>query len=537
LSAAVHEPSPPSAPADWPLPLPRRRVPLQRRLLQGALLLLIGLLAALPRLTEIDGPVTADEALWFSRTSGFARALLDWRWSDTYRTGHPGVTTMWLGTIGMGPSRAAEINGDDLSMLDDTKRGAFLGARRALAATDVVLLLVVVALATRLFGIASGGLSGVLLALDPWLVGHNRVLHLDGLLTLLLAIAALGWIIRREAGGRSWLVLLTGVAAGLAVLTKSSALVLMPAVLAAPTLASLLRERGAWRSLLDDVLTLAVTAGLTVFLLWPALWAQPVKTVSDLLRFGLRQGGEAHVLGNYFLGNEVDDPGPAFYPAVLAFRLSPVLVVIAVWSVIVLWRKPRLAQLVRPAGLLVMAGALAVLVMSAGAKKQDRYVLPAVPLLTIAVAARFPRALAATSSRAGLHALALTVAGAVQLALCAGERPYYLSFYSPVLGGPPIAERVVPVGWGEGLELVAAYLNAQQTDDRTVVAAPPSIRQAFQAQILGKAVETVSNKGVTHQVVYVNALQRNLTLRPDVAERLVLVRVNGVDYAALYAVR
>ncbi|NJN93043.1 MAG: hypothetical protein HC875_02605 [Anaerolineales bacterium] len=37
--------------------------------------------------------------------------------------------------------------------------------------------------------------------------------------------------------------------------------------------------------------------------------------------------------------------------------------------------------------------------------------------------------------------------------------PYYLTYYNPLLGGVGQAAQQVPVGWGEGLEQAAAYLN------------------------------------------------------------------------------
>src|SRR5581483_12389408 len=104
------------------------------------------------------------------------------------------------------------------------------------------------------------------------------------------------------------------------------------------------------------------------------------------------------------------------------------------------------------------AAALAVLlVMSLGPKKQDRYLLPATPLLGVVAAVGFERALRRLPRPSG-RALAVGGVGAAQLALCAWARPYYFTFYSPLFGGAVVAEQVLPVGWGEGLDLVAAYL-------------------------------------------------------------------------------
>ena len=46
----------------------------------------VGVLAALPRLTGQPLPVTADEAHWFERSSRFADAVINRDWAGTYRT-------------------------------------------------------------------------------------------------------------------------------------------------------------------------------------------------------------------------------------------------------------------------------------------------------------------------------------------------------------------------------------------------------------------------------------------------------------------
>src|SRR5438094_649611 len=137
----------------------------------------VALLALLPRLAEIERPITADEPVWFERTTQFAAAVVQRHWAGTEQTGHPGVTTMWLGTLGMGPGRAAALDGARLDLLAPDKAAAFVAARRALAVAAALLVALVAVLAARGFGATVGVLAGLLLALDPWLVGHTRILH------------------------------------------------------------------------------------------------------------------------------------------------------------------------------------------------------------------------------------------------------------------------------------------------------------------------------------------------------------------------
>src|ERR1700712_996065 len=69
---------------------------------QPALSLLLLCAALLPRIFTLDRPLTVDEAyFWQHRSAIFLSALTSGRFADTMIIGHPGVTTMWLGSIGL----------------------------------------------------------------------------------------------------------------------------------------------------------------------------------------------------------------------------------------------------------------------------------------------------------------------------------------------------------------------------------------------------------------------------------------------------
>src|SRR5207237_5548168 len=93
------------------------------------------------------------------------------------------------------------------------------------------------------------------------------------------------------------------------------------------------------------------------------------------------------------------------------------------------WR--RVADLAG-AGWLLACALVVLVAMTVAAKKQDRYALPAVPLLAVAAAVGLRGAAAGAGWRPAARAAALGAVGLAQLALCAAQRPYYLSFYSPL---------------------------------------------------------------------------------------------------------
>jgi hypothetical protein len=64
-----------------------------------AIVLGLFVLALLPCALALGDFVTIDEASkWFARSERFQQALLVGDYVNTNQTGHPGVTTMWLGT-------------------------------------------------------------------------------------------------------------------------------------------------------------------------------------------------------------------------------------------------------------------------------------------------------------------------------------------------------------------------------------------------------------------------------------------------------
>src|SRR5205807_9051296 len=133
-------------------------------------------------------------------------------------------------------------------------------------------------------------------------------------------------------------------------------LLLLPPMLLVLAASRVWRDSGArLRPLGRDVAALAAMAALTMLLGWPALLADPAGTVTQVLRFS-EQTADAGP-DSFFLGAPTSDPGLGFYPLVLAFRLSPVLVVgLALWAITA--RRRRLAPRLSAGGLLACAVAV-----------------------------------------------------------------------------------------------------------------------------------------------------------------------------------
>jgi 4-amino-4-deoxy-L-arabinose transferase-like glycosyltransferase len=513
--------------------------------------LAFALLAVALRLPELDRYATIDESRWVSRAADFSTYIQQRDWDKTYLVGHPGVTTMWLGSLGMGPARVRAMSylaeSTDVTRRDDYL-DALVAARKGPLVANALALGLCVWLAWGLFGAGPALLGGLLLLSDPFLAAHSRLIHLDALLTSCLALAALASIAFWSGG--SWLyLLLAGLASGLALLTKAPSVYLVGFL---PALALLQHLRGGWRQrrgwlrLASGLAIVAGLAGALCLALWPALRLRPQLVLRQMAEFTLKNGsGERE---NFFLGRPVEDPGPLFYPLATLFRATPLLLLgLALLAFFLVRERGRLSK-IWPA---LLVGGFAVgfiLMMTLGQKKFDRYVLPAFPLLDLLAGyglwlgwMRIAGRLWPDRKRPPVPSLA--AAGGLGVLLAAlpmlSVYPYYLAYYNPLLGGGPAAQRAIFVGWGEGMDRVAGYVNARPLELGAPLVAT-AYHRVLQAHLRGNNAMPIERAELADYIVpYVNSLQRDQD--HDLLAQLVgdreperSVWLNGIEYARIY---
>ncbi|MGH7767105.1 MAG: ArnT family glycosyltransferase, partial [Candidatus Binatia bacterium] len=266
--------------------------------------------------------LTVDEAYhWFERATLFLRALERSNFAATNLVGHPGVTTLWLGALG------AAVHGSlaDAGWIttgDSALERVFFRLPVALVTSLCVALGYV--LLKRLLGNRAALLAALLWATDPFLVAHSRLLHMDALLASFMNLSLLASFVALrfdDSGpGLRWPMLVaSAVAGGLALLTKS------PAVMLAPTIGLLAvwKNRRSPRFMREVVVPVLVWAGVGIVVwvaLWPAAWFDPSGALASVVRYTATKVGSPHETGNFFMGRTVDDPGPLFYPVAIALR-------------------------------------------------------------------------------------------------------------------------------------------------------------------------------------------------------------------------
>ncbi len=448
------------------------------------ILLFLFLSAWIPRILALNAFVTVDERKWLNRSANFYVALTNLDWASTFQKEHPGVTVQWLGLLGLlsrfpgYPQWAGTAITDDVLEQRLWESGPLTPLELLTAGRWWVTLVIALAIAAmyrplkRLFGPVPAAAAVLFVAWSPYYVALSRQLHPDGLLASLSVLALVLWLVWLYDGRQYRDLLGSGIVFGLALLTKTTA-AFVGITGGLLVLFELVQSRHASSrnrlGLVGSALLWIVVAAMTFVLLWPAMWVNPLTV---LLRISVQMQqyqAEAHSLPTFFLGRVFhDDPGWLFYPFVILWRMSPVTMIGLPLTLWVVWTEhaPLNDTMSRhaAAGLLLFA-LLTVAGMGTGAKKIDRYVLPACLSLDMLAAlgwVGFVRVLFARPSEDGrrtwVTAAALSTVILLHGLFTVRHYPYYLTYFNPFLGGTDRAPNVIMVGWGEGLDQVGAWL-------------------------------------------------------------------------------
>jgi hypothetical protein len=556
--------------------------------------LLLLLLALIPRLPGLRVFLTSDERTnLYSAGSQFVEGLISGDLSLTYWHFYPGVTMSWVETLGLAGSWAlARLSGGTTETLGQFVRRPILDLILAVRLPHALLAACGVAglylLARRLLGHRTALLGALFIALDPFYLAHSRVAHGDAPVTVFMGLSVLAFlaylqetspdsthkVIRAEEGraarGRSWLIL-SAVMGALAALTKAPGpfMVLFVAIVALGDwlFRSWHSRHPDWRLARRWLVDLALWGGVAALLfvvLWPAMWINPVGTLLRMLNETFGKVEEGHLV--FFMGQPTLNPGPWFYPYVVSFRLTPITLIGAVLSAVFI--AVRSLALVRKvdeetefpsryiaAALLWFYIISLLLFGNLSPKKQDRYLLPLLPILDLLAAFAYVEIGKSVNQQINKWAdrrlkirntqyatrialpslLLITHAFPVVTAY-----PYYLAYFNPLMGGLPRAIESTLVGWGEGMEEAAAYLNQHSDADQMYVAAVPA--QTFLPYFNGTGENFYTNDvalRADYVVLYVSQVQR-LAPSPEIVsyfsamEPEYTVHILGTPYAWIY---
>lgn len=401
------------------------------------------------------------------------------------------------------------------------------------------------------------------IAFDPFFLAESRVLRFEALVAgfmILSVLAALVYVKER----RGYALGLSAVLAGLAALTKVSAILLMPVIgLIFVTLLpdwSLDSVPRALRRVGVTLIVWTLLTALTFWVVWPAMWVSPANTLRTVFNFAYEASEEGlEGRGVFFWGHIYpSDPGPWFYPVNFLFRITPVVLLGVVVAIVLIIRNRRYATRRLSTHYWIWWGLLSLFVyafffslaMTFGAKKYDRYLMPVFPAFGIVAGMALTQISSRKSQNSGFSMrdlksdhwyLVFVILLVVQAATALPYLPYYYTYYNPLLSAIKPAQDAVRVGYGEGVDRIATYLNAKPHAERIRLASAMSSR--IGPLFAGETIPMGNLDGrwvqADYVFIYIAQVQRGKH-DPEILTYLArqepefVLRLHGIEYGKLY---
>lgn len=395
--------------------------------------LIFAILFLVVRLPKLGSDIINPDAVnWHYRSEQFIVGLKTQNWEKIYQHYHPGVTLMWI----MGP--VVEIIkhiSSDYAVYNNNNFLIFHTASKvSVVLVQLILTLVAIYLFTRFFSLKKVFLVALLFSFEPFFVGNSRLLHLDVLMTLFL-LNGLLMAFWAEKDFKWWKGILAGAFLSLAFLTKSISIGALLFVLV----------YSLWKKAPRLLVTVLGSFVVTTFILFPALWVNPVGTITNIFtegeRVGIRDGHGQIILGEY-----TRNAGVGLYPLVLLMKVS-----LATWIGVALYgyhffkniKKLKFSFSLELFFAIFYLGYF--IVMTFPSKKIDRYMVPVFPFLALIAVDGYQKL-----TKFRLPIIGAVFSGFILLPLITFY-PYYFTYTSPVFGSAGKANSVLaekPFGVG-----------------------------------------------------------------------------------------
>ncbi len=432
-------------------------------------------------------------------------------------------------------------------------------------------------------------LATLLIAFDPFFLANTRILHVDAPLTYFMFAAFLAFLLYLKGGRWGWL-LASGVLGALAILSKTAGGILAPVLALGGALYAVYlpppsRRKQRLTRLLGALVVWVAVAALAFFVLWPSMWGRPLFALTWIINNAKGALNTVHPSSGLFWGKLVTDRSPWYYLVALPFSLTPLTTIGALLSPVMVWlgfkdrRRGRNTFAARQLPLLLANAAYIIIffvIVSFVSRRGVRYLLPLFPALDLLAALTLWSAVGRVKGEGGrmkavggrrkdeenkhssfilhpssliLHpssfiphpsSLVLPLLVAAQALSVLLFHPYYFDYFNPLLGGGQTAPDYVVIGWGEGMDQAARYLNQKPDVEKMTVAAWYSWQ--FANYFDGETIDLADNAPAytaDYTVFYINQVQRRFPSEELLAyfeDRLPekVITLNGIDYAWIY---
>ncbi len=542
---------------------------------------------SIPRFHLLYAHWSSDEARWLHRSAQFMSAIKEREFSETLIAYHPGVTTMWIAGLRtlFTPPRI------DVENLASARLFIGIVVWAGIGIASFLLY--------KLFGqwVALSGFVG--LAYSPLFLAQTRRVHTDALAATFIFLTVLLFLIYCQKRQHCRYLIISGIAFGLALLSKSYALILLPWI---PFCLFLFQERcsGNFWTYFAEGICFLNCAVLIILAVWPVFWtpffglmafclvgltmvlfrskknkhiplerivpaavglilvcvqaAQHIWLVFDKVNWAITT---PHEVEHFFLGKVVYDPGWLFYPFVLIIKSTPLMLPLATCGVLLLWKQQKQSEDTsrhfRTVLSFVACLILFTVCLSVTSKKFSRYLLPAFPMLEILSAIGFIQGLKwvynALLSRFGaketakykaiLAGIACLAFFFIQMVPVLALHPYYGTYYNLSWKVTDIT-RIITVGEASGLDIAAKYLNDKPDAHKLVVQVSPLATEFVYHYFQGRVyrADRITKLSPDYEVVYIRDSQIGRVPQTGTlnGELEAVITLNGIDHVWIYRI-
>lgn len=445
-----------------------------------------------PRFAKIDSFVTLDEPHWLSMGANFYYALGQREFENTVYEYQPAVTTMTIIAFamflyfpeyrGFGQGYLSYEKGlldpfmiekgyDPLKLLEYS--------RTIQVVVILVLFLLLYFLLQKIIPKWAAAFAALFVTFDPYYLGLTRMMTHEAMVALFVLVSLLSLAVYLMKDRRFIFLLISGVAAGFAQLSKSSAIAML-AGLGILLLAQLIEERGqGWGKAFVNVLkTFGIwftVLAVTYFVFWPGMWVAPGKMLYEVYGNAFSyafQGARLTVTEDLNVSEFSLDTAPTGVwdiAKVLLYRTTPFTWLGFLLGIALPFtRDPERARQSRVLFTLLVVNAFAfiLLIGLAQGRNSPHYIASSYVSVNLLAALGWMFALDWLTERYPLRKMQIQFAGLVLvLALQVGSAlsffPYYFTYRNPILQAAGWYSEYPQKPYGEALEIAAQYL-AQQ---------------------------------------------------------------------------
>lgn len=451
------------------------------------LILIIVLLA--PRLPGVDSFVTLDEPSWLSQGANFYYALGQREFENTVYEYQPAVTTMWIIATAM-HLYFPEFRGFGQGYLDYEKGrldpfmyGKGYDPLVLLEYARLIQIFILLFLFLFLYYLLQklipkwvAAFAIIFASFDPFFLGHNRMLDHESMVALFVLVSVLSLTVYLVQDKKFVFLVISGVSAGLAQLTKSSAI----AILAPVGILLLIqfiqnREDGWLKSFWNQTKVFLIWFAFLVlayFIFWPGMWVAPGTMLYEVYGNAFSyafQGARLKVteeldVASFNLESNFYGVRNVFY--VLLYRITPLTWLGVLFGFI--FRFIKSGELIRvfkllTTLLLVTAAGFILLIGIAQGRNSPHYILTSYLALNIVAGFGWFHFLSWLAEKFNLTKFFWRVAPIaliliIQIWSALSYFPYYYTYRNPILYSMGWYNEYPQFPYCEGLEKAAAYL-------------------------------------------------------------------------------